>query len=948
VTFTARVTSTSGGVPTGSVTFKNPGKTLGTGTLVNGIATFATSSLLIGTHSITATYEGDDSWNPSTSAALQQTVDTRETTTSLSDTPNPSTLGQTVTFTAQVTSKASRIPTGSVTFKNGNKTLGSGTLSKGVATFTTASLPMGTHSITASYDGGGKWDPSTSTTLVQTVGKRETATSLSATPNPSALGETVTFVARITSTSTGVPTGSVVFKIRNKTLGSGTLSQGVATFTTSSLSIGPHSITASYEGDDKWNASTSAALVQTVEKRGTTTSLSATPNPSTLRETVTFTARVASTSTGVPAGAVTFKNGNRTLGSGTLSNGVATFTTSSLSGGTHSITAAYEGNDKWSPSTSAALTQTVEKRETTTSLSTTPNPSIFGQAVTLTARVTSTSNGVPTGSVTFRRGGSTIATRPLDGSVATLSTTSLPAGTYRITAVYSGDNKFEASTSAPISQEVDKATTQTALTASTRSAQPGEPVTFTATVTSPADTAPTGTVIFKDRSKTLGTATLSAGTATFTTALTIGRHSVAASFHGGRNFTNSQSGIVAVTVDARLGPEFRVNSFTADSQQHPVVATLKNGSFIVAWQSNGQDGSRYGVYGQRYKRNGSPAGSEFRISGDIVNDQSMPAIAALPDGGFIVVWQSAATDSSGINVFGQRFNAAGAPLQGQFRISTATVGNHILPSVAATSDGGFAVVWALFQPDGIGLGIYGRRYDASSNSIGYEFQVSTTTGQPQTAPRVAGLTGGGFVVAWQSPGQEDASTGVYARRFFAPSQAPGDVFLVNTRVAGAQTAPALTGLSDGGFVVTWQSMNQDHSGLGVYGQRYAADGDPVGTEFRVNKTTAGDQWQPSVAASANGGFVVVWTSDDGDTSGQNVYVQAYDATGAITTSEFQVNTTKPDDQSQPSVATLADESMVVVWTSNLQDGSLAGVYGQRLQFDTDSPDAAAAMKSAAR
>jgi hypothetical protein len=167
VKFTATVTS-SGGTPTGTVTFKDGASTLGTGALSGGKATFTLSTLAVGSHSITAVYGGSIDFTGSTSSVLTQTVNKASTSTALASSLNPSKSGQAVTFTATVTSGGGT-PTGTVTFKNGASTLGTRTLSSGKATFTTSGLSVGSHSITAVYGGAIDFNGNTSPVLTQVV-----------------------------------------------------------------------------------------------------------------------------------------------------------------------------------------------------------------------------------------------------------------------------------------------------------------------------------------------------------------------------------------------------------------------------------------------------------------------------------------------------------------------------------------------------------------------------------------------------------------------------------------------------------------------------------------------------------------------------------------------------------------------------------------------------------
>jgi len=273
VTFTATVTS-SGGVPVGTVTFSEGSTVLASNVAVDGSghAAFNTSSLAVGSHTITASFTGNATWGNSSGSdsASPQVVNKAGTTTTVSSSGNPSVFSQSVTFTAAVTanSPGSGIPTGTVTFKDGNTTLGTPTLDgTGHATFTTSTLSVASHSITASYGGSSSFNSSASSALTQTVNKDATSSSVTSSLNPSTHGQTVTFTATVVAKSPGtaVPTGSVMFKDGNKNLSTKTLNaSGQATFSTSTLARGSHSITVVYGGSTNSLGSTSPVLTQQV------------------------------------------------------------------------------------------------------------------------------------------------------------------------------------------------------------------------------------------------------------------------------------------------------------------------------------------------------------------------------------------------------------------------------------------------------------------------------------------------------------------------------------------------------------------------------------------------------------------------------------------------------------------------------------------------------------
>jgi hypothetical protein len=232
-------------------------------------------------------------------------------------------------------------------------------------------------------------------------------------------------------------------------------------------------------------------------------------------------------------------------------------------------------------------------------------------------------------------------------------------------------------------------------------------------------------------------------------------------------------------------------------------------------------------------------------------------------------------------------------------------------------------------------------------SFGEEFRVNTYTDGPQDEPNVVSLHDGGFVVTWESWGQDGDGKGIYGQVYDAAGIPRGNEFRVNTYTQDDQQAPSIVSLSDGGFVVTWSSTGQDGDGGGVYGQVYDAAGHPQGSEFQVNTHTQGGQGAPSVASLNDGGFVITWSSNHQNLQRSSIYGQLYDATGIPQGNEFQVNTYFLGNQYRPSVASLNDGSFVVTWKStngsgwlsgsyptvDPQDGSSAGVYGQLFKVD---------------
>ena len=439
VTFTATVVAAAPGVgtPTGTVTFKDGGTSLGTGTLTGGVATFATTTALsLGPHSITASYGGDTNFLISSSSATTQTVGQAATTGTVVSSVASPVFGQPINLIATIVAAApgAGTPTGTVTFYDGGTLLGTGptALNGGMATLAISSLSVATHPITVVYGGDTKFTSSTSAITSVVVGQADSTTTLSPLA-PIVFGQPVTFTATVAAAAPGVGTPSqiVTFLDGATLIGFGFLNgSSKATFTTAALSEGSHSINAYYDGDPNFLTSSSPHVTQIVNQAATSVAAPTTSKATTVYgESVTFTATVVATApgAGTPTGPVTFKDGATVLGTGTLTDGAATYSTAALSFGSHSITASYGGDTNFqSSSSSSATTQTVGQAATSVAAPTSSNTaSVYGESVTFTATVVATtpSASTPTGTVTFLDNGTQIGTGTLNGSgVATYTT----------------------------------------------------------------------------------------------------------------------------------------------------------------------------------------------------------------------------------------------------------------------------------------------------------------------------------------------------------------------------------------------------------------------------------------------------------------------------------------------------------------------------------------------
>jgi hypothetical protein len=510
--------------------------------------------------------------------------------TAVSSSPNLSAFGQTVTFTATVTSGGGT-PTGSVDFTEGatDLTPGGVTLSGGVATFTISSLAIGNHTITAFYDGDGSFGASDNTAapFVEHITKIRTGATIASSVSPSALGDAVTFTATVAvqSSGAGQPTGSVTFNDSGVSIGTGTLDNTLhATFSTSSLAGGVHAISATYTGDAQFQKSgQSPAIGQTVTRATDTTTVSVSPAATVYGQAVTFTVMVKAARAGLgltPSGAVAFKEGTTGLGNAILdASGRATFSATALTPGAHTVSAIYNSDRNFAPSNSGTqpATEAVSSGSVATTLSASISSSVFGQAVHFTATVQAQApgGGLAGGTVTFMDGATTLGTAPLDKNAqqAIFTISSLSIGSHTVTAVYGGDGNFNASAPSGAKVEaVSKASDSISLASSLNPSTAGQTVTFTATIhaTPPSIGVATGTVTFKDGTVTLGTGTLSSGVATFsTTSLAAGNHAITASYGGDANYSASTS----IAFGQAVHPALPAAASRAVSSSSPVTSS---------------------------------------------------------------------------------------------------------------------------------------------------------------------------------------------------------------------------------------------------------------------------------------------------------------------------------------------------------------------------------------
>ncbi len=548
-----------------------------TGTVTNGVATVTRTDLVVNHYSVSVVYLGDTNYTGSTSGDVAFVVGKATTGVALAASPPSTNLGEVATFTVTVTAvgPGSGTPTGAVTFWDGAAgtgiNLGTRVLAGGTASLSTRGLGVGLHDITAVYAGDANFTGATGTfTGYQVVGAA-TTTRLAATPAAPIVGQGVTVTATVTrNLGAGIPTGSILFTFPGGTQTVALNAQGKAAVTITGLPVGTSSVTADFVGTGDYanNGSAQAQINVTVSQASTTTTVSGVLSPTAVGQVATFTAAVrgVAPSTGTPnTGQVTFViDGVAQAPVDVDAKGQATIDWTFTTLGVHAVQARYLGSTDYKASPlSVAFSHRVVQFATTVALVKSPDTTVYGQAVGVTATVTSVGGPAPTGSVQFFLDGVAMGAAVGVNSAgrATAFFRAIPAGDHVLTARYSG-NAVQAASKADIAHTVGKANTVTALSVTPRPSLQGQTITILAQVgaVAPGGFVPVGTVTFVIDGVAQSPLAVNAnGMAAITrNNLPVGSHTIQAMFTGNANYFDSQSASLTQIVNPPPPPNHLV------------------------------------------------------------------------------------------------------------------------------------------------------------------------------------------------------------------------------------------------------------------------------------------------------------------------------------------------------------------------------------------------------
>ena len=371
-----------------------------------------------------------------------------------------------------------------------------------------------------------------------------------------------------------------------------------------------------------------------------------------------------------------------------------------------------------------------------------------------------------------------------------------------------------------------------------------------------------------------------------------------------------------------------INFITAPDYENPADFGANNvyDLSVVATDSSGLFATRdvaITVANSNEVTNYSKVNDEFLVNSETVSDQHSQSVATLSNGNFVLTWYTGdvAQDGSSSAINAQLFHANGTKFGAEFLVNSQTAGGQHSPNVVALGNGGFIITWDSENVDGNATGITAQIFDEIGGKQGNEFIVNSQTLLNQNYSKVTSLADGGFVITWQSvdPGQDGSGWAIKAQVFNADGSSRGNEFLVNNKTNSNQSFQEVIGLENGTFIIVWETADgtQDGSEHAVKAGIFNSDGVAVASEFLVNSNVVGVQYDPSIANLTNGNFIVTWTTFASlqDGSGFAIKGQIFDINGATVGNEFLVNSFLDQSQKSSSVTGLSDGSFVITWVT---------------------------------
>jgi hypothetical protein len=362
--------------------------------------------------------------------------------------------------------------------------------------------------------------------------------------------------------------------------------------------------------------------------------------------------------------------------------------------------------------------------------------------------------------------------------------------------------------------------------------------------------------------------------------------------------------------------EFRANSHLSDWQRLPSLAPMPDGTVIASWQTNGQFASGVQVVGKVLSPGTGGVGTENLISGVGNSNSTDPMSAYAGTGLVLVAWMNSEVDGDGNGIAARLVDASAKPLGESMQVNTKVMGHQSAPRVDCVIDQECLVVWTdqKSSPNMADWAIAGQRIGLDGEKNGLELSLLNSTGVH--SPAVACVAAGDCVLVWTEEGGDSNMNAVWAGTLQV-----GDAFIsnpqqVNTEEVGKQEKAAISVDGQGNFLAAWTSTQQDPGGgNGVFGRRFSIGSGWGEAQFQISEPMSGNQWQPQVAGSSVGGFMVVWHGSS-LTDGEGIAGRLITANGTLGTQVDSLNVFTVGKQMSARIA-FASQDFFVIWESDM-------------------------------
>lgn len=317
-----------------------------------------------------------------------------------------------------------------------------------------------------------------------------------------------------------------------------------------------------------------------------------------------------------------------------------------------------------------------------------------------------------------------------------------------------------------------------------------------------------------------------------------------------------------------VGNEFQINQITIGNQTEPSVAAKTSDEFIVAWQGYVSEEDQFDIFAQRMDTNGLPIGNELHVNNKISsNDQTCPNLTMNNNGSLVIVWESE-TEPNTTAICCRRYDKNGQAIGDEFQVSTENDSRY--PNVAIDPNGNFTIVW--IEGTKTNYSIMARLYNTNGIPVSEPFKVNKDKITSFTQPAIVMDAAGCFLITWDGDPKLAGNDDIHAR-IYEPNGTPaGEQFVVNSTIEKAQQNPQAAVNDSGQFIIVWDSEGDPNvNEKDILGQRFDKDGNRIGDEFRLNSFTDSDQKCPAVTFIDNGSFITVWQSMNQDGSNYGIY-----------------------------------------------------------------------------